>query len=181
MTTSANSSTLSALDYLPYISADGQLPEQFASKVGIYAIYDQGKCLQFVGYSRDIFMSLQQHLVRCPNQCYWIKVETVARPSRTLLETIRDAWITENGLIPSGNLSHETQWTQPIDIKLEMTAEECAECQGAANEADYAKTLKKIARRVEARILAVLHDRGLKTPIRFDPKLKEQGLLNVKP
>ncbi|HHP7246209.1 MAG TPA: GIY-YIG nuclease family protein [Elainellaceae cyanobacterium] len=181
MTPSADLSTLSALKYLPYINADGQLPEQFASKVGIYAIYDHEKCLQFVGYSRDIFMSLQQHLVRCPNQCHWIKVETVSRPSRTLLETVRDAWITENGSIPSGNLSHETQWTQPIDVKVEMTAEEHAACEGASNETDHAKTLKKIARRTEAAILSVLHDRGLKTPIRFDPKLKEQGLLNVKP
>ncbi|MGJ3250360.1 MAG: GIY-YIG nuclease family protein [Elainellaceae cyanobacterium] len=181
MLPSADSSTLAALDYLPYISANGQLPEQFASKVGIYAIYDQEKCLQFVGYSRDIFMSLQQHLVRCPNQCCWIKVETVSQPNRTLLETIRDAWIAENGLIPSGNLSHATQWTQPIDIKIQMTAEERAAYQAVTNETDHAKTLKKIARRVEAEILAILQDRGLKTPLRFDPKLKEQGLLNIKP
>ncbi len=40
--------------------------------------------------------------------------------------------------------------------------------------------LKNIARRVEAEILAALELRGLKTQIRFNPKLKETGLLDVK-
>jgi hypothetical protein len=37
-----------------------------------------------------------------------------------------------------------------------------------------------VARRVEAEILVMLESRGIKTEIRFNPKLKEQGLLDLK-
>ena len=43
------------------------------------------------------------------------------------------------------------------------------------------KLLKQVARRVEETILAKLQQRGVTTEIRFSPKLKEQGLLDLKP
>jgi hypothetical protein len=42
------------------------------------------------------------------------------------------------------------------------------------------KIIKNVARRVEAEIIAVLEVRGLQTQIRFNPKLKENGLLDLK-
>ncbi len=42
------------------------------------------------------------------------------------------------------------------------------------------KLLKNIARRVEAKILEVLKARGLQENIRFNPKLKNSGLLDLK-
>jgi|GEM_PF-3436174 len=42
-------------------------------KGSVYAIFDQKKVLQFVGYSRDVYLSLKQHLVRQPQQCYWLR------------------------------------------------------------------------------------------------------------
>ncbi|MEO8892635.1 MAG: GIY-YIG nuclease family protein, partial [Coleofasciculaceae cyanobacterium] len=82
--------SLADLDYIPYLDDTGNLPEELQGKIGIYAIFDQDKTLQIVNYSRDIYLSLKQHLVRQPQSCYWLKAETIERPNRTLLETIRD-------------------------------------------------------------------------------------------
>ncbi len=69
MATETNLPSLATLEYLPYIDDSGQIPEQFQGKIGVYAIFDQEKVLQFIGYSRDVYLSLKQHLVRQPQQC----------------------------------------------------------------------------------------------------------------
>jgi hypothetical protein len=172
-------STLAGLDYVPYLDENGQMTNQFDGKVGVYAIFDQQKTLQYIGYSRDVSLSLKQHLVRQPQQCYWLKVQTIDRPSRTVLEEIRAAWTHENGSTPIGNGVEEATWSQPIDAKAKMTAEEQATYE-ASDDLGRIKTLKKVARRVEEEVLATLETRGVKMQIRFDPKLKEEGLLNLK-
>jgi hypothetical protein len=40
--------------------------------------------------------------------------------------------------------------------------------------------LKQVARRIEETILTKLQARGVTAEIRFNPKLKEQGLLDLK-
>ncbi len=171
--------SLADLDDLPYLNGEGHTPEQFAGKVGVYAIFDENRVLQYVGFSRDVATSLKQHLVRRPQQCYWVKVQTSDRPSRTLLEGIRDAWIAENGTVPPGNGADEPLWSQAIDAKVQMTDEERSVYE-AGDDLSKVKTLKQVARRVEERVLAELAERGVKMPIRFDPKLKEEGLLGLK-
>ncbi|HLP88259.1 MAG TPA: GIY-YIG nuclease family protein [Nostocaceae cyanobacterium] len=179
MTTEINLPGLANLEYLLYIDETGNLPEQLQGKIGVYGIFDQEKKLQFVGYSRDVYLSLKQHLVRQPEKCFWLKVQTIDKPNRTILENIVNAWIAENGFIPVGNGEDKARWTQAIDAKLMMTAEEK---QSYENSDDLArvKVLKNVARRVEGEILAVLAGRGLKTEVRFNPKLKEEGLLDLK-
>ncbi len=181
MTTETNTPALASLEYIPYIGDRGQLPEQFQGKIGVYAIFDGEKTLQFVGYSRDVYLSLKQHLVRQPQQCYWVKVQTIERPSRAVLENIENAWIIENGSVPTGNGDYKEKWTNPIDVKKVMTSEEQANYQNPANdELAKIKVIKNVARRVEAEILKELEARSLQVEIRFNPKLKEQGLLDLK-
>ncbi|MBD2335575.1 GIY-YIG nuclease family protein [Calothrix sp. FACHB-156] len=181
MTTETNIPLLATLDYVNYIDENGQIPETFQGKIGVYAIFDQEKLLQFVGYSRDVYVSLKQHLVRQPQQCYFVKAQTIDRPSRAILETIEQAWIAENGTVPLGNSDRKAEWTNAINAKAMMTTEEQANYQNPVNdELAQMKILKNVARRVEAEILAVLESRGLQTPIRFNPKLKEEGLLDLK-
>lgn len=179
MTTDTNIPALASLEYISYIDTNGQLPEQFQGKVGVYAIFDQEKVLQFVGYSRDVDLSLKQHLVRQPQKCYWLKVQTIDRPSRTILESIRDAWTEENGFIPTGNESEEAKWTQPIDAKVAMTTDEQSSYK-SSDELAQSKLLKIVARRVESQVLTQLESRGVQMQIRFNPKLKEKGLLDLK-
>jgi hypothetical protein len=181
MTTETHIPSLASLDYIAYIDAQGQLPEQLQGKIGVYAIFDQEKVLQFVGYSRDVYLSLKQHLVRQPQHCYWVKAQTIERPSRTILENIERAWIAENGNVPVGNGENKDKWTQPIDAKAVMTPEEQANYHSPKNdEMAQIKIIKNVARRVEAEILAVLEARGLQEQVRFNPKLKEDGLLDLK-
>lgn len=168
--------SLSELEFLPYVDQAGQLLEQFQGKIGIYAIFDQEKTLKFVGFSRDVFLSLRQHLVRCPLDCYWVKVSLIDRPNRTILETTRAAWIEENG----SPLSDESQWTQPIQVKEFMTDQERSTFESAIDELSQMKALKNVARRVESEIMTQLKARNVQAEIRFNPKLKEEGLLDLK-
>lgn len=179
MTTETQIPTLNELDYISYLDDTGNLPEELQGKIGVYAIFDQEKTLKFVNYSRDIYLSIKQHLVRQPQYCYWLKVKTIDRPNRTQLENIRAAWIQENGEMPTGNWPDEAVWTQPIDAKLTMT-EEDRESYEKTDDLTKIKLLKKVARRVEAQILETLKSRGVQTEIRFNPKLKENGLLDLK-
>jgi hypothetical protein len=167
------------LSYHPYLNEQGYVTDEFSGKVGVYAIFDRQQTLQYIGYSRDVSFSLQQHLVRQPDQCYWFKVQTIDRPSRTLLEDMRTAWMAENGGTPPGNADAEAFWSQAIDAKAQMTPDEQS-AYDASDEANRSKLLKKIARRVEADVVAALEARGAKMPLRFDPKAKEEGLLLLK-
>jgi hypothetical protein len=179
MTSETETTSLNDLEYIPYLDDTGNLPEDLQGKIGIYAIFDRDKTLHLVNYSRDIYLSLKQHLVRQPKSCYWLKVQTIDKPNRTQLEKIRDAWIEENGAIPPGNGADEAVWNQPIDAKQTMTDEE----QLSYKKGDgltQIKLLKQVARRVEAQILEELKSRGVQTEIRFNPKLKENGLLDLK-
>ena len=117
--------------------------------------------------------------MRQPNKCYWLKLQTIDRPSRTILESTKQQWITENKTIPEGNGEQENLWTQPIDAKLTMTDEDKLSYH-SNDELGQIKLLKSIAKRLEAQILETLSDRGVKVEIRFNPKLKEQGLLDLK-
>ncbi|MEO1377110.1 MAG: GIY-YIG nuclease family protein [Cyanobacteria bacterium J06635_10] len=181
MATETNIPSLTTLEYIPYINDKGELPEQYQRKIGVYAIFDRDKNLQFVGYSRDVFLSLRQHLVRKPQYCYWVKVETIERPSRKILEEIEQAWIAENGSLPIGNGENKEQWVSPIDAKALITAEEQANYDNPVHdEMAKIKIIKNVARRVEADILKQLEARGLQMQVRFNPKLKESGLLDLK-
>ncbi|MDJ0732810.1 MAG: GIY-YIG nuclease family protein [Nostocaceae cyanobacterium] len=181
MTIDSNIFSLTDLEYIPYIDNNGKLPAEFQSKIGVYAIFNQEKILQFIGYSRNVCVSLTQHLIRQPQSCYWVKVQTIERPNRAVLENIEKAWIAENGAVPMGNRDDKPKWTQPIDAKALITAEEQANYDNPANdEMAKIKVIKNVARRVEAEILKVLQARGLQMQIRFNPKLKEEGLLDLK-
>ncbi|MFM7425212.1 MAG: GIY-YIG nuclease family protein [Elainella sp.] len=170
-------------ELIPFLDPAGQLTSGFEGRVGVYAIYDQAQALQYVGYSRDVGLSLKQHLVRQPQGCYWLRVETIERPNRTQLEEIRDAWLADwtakTDTPPPGNAEQSPLWNQPIDAKTQMTEAEQSAYE-ASDELGKIKTLKQAARRVEAEVLAALETRGVKIPIRFDPKAKETGLLDVK-
>ncbi len=170
--------SLASLEMHPYL-IEGELPPDLNGKVGIYAIFDEAQTLQYVGYSRDIHVGLTQHLVRCPQQCHWFKVYTVTRPSRTLLDEIRTAWIGEYGTVPPGNSDYQLAWEKPIDAKAFMTDAE-RDAIANAEPSQTNKLLKQLARRVEADVKANVAARGAQIPIKFNPKLKEQGLLSLK-
>ncbi len=181
MATELQVPSLTDLEFVAYIDSSGHLPPQFEGKIGAYAIFSEDKCLQYVGYSRNILLSLRQHLVRRPSQCYWLKAQVIDRPNRTMLEAIRNHWIEQNGSQPVGNTTQRSLWEQAIEVKAAMTPEELAQYQDdQLDEVAQIKVLKQAARRIEAEILEILTTRGVQESLRFNPKLKESGLLDLK-
>jgi len=170
---------LASLPLVPYLDDSGQLPDLGPGVIGVYAIFDQAQTLQFVGYSRDVALSLKQHLVRQPHQCYGVKWHAIARPQRSHLEAIQAAWIREHGSTPPGNGAEAAQWAPAIDIKPYLTPAEQQQY-AQAEELERSKLLKAVARRVETEVLASLASRGVQVSLRFDPKAKEKGLLQLK-
>lgn len=172
---------LADLEAIPYLDDAGMLPQQFEGKIGVYAIFAEDQTLQYVGYSRDIYLSLKQHLIRQPCLCYWLKVQTIDRPNRTVLEEIRAAWIQDNDEPVPGNQTEQQHWENAIDVRAAMTGAEQAHYQDPElDERSQQKVLKNVARRLEAEILEVLNQRGLQESLRFNPKLKETGFLDLK-
>jgi RNA 3'-terminal phosphate cyclase len=108
-----------------------------------------------------------------------VKATTIDRPNRSFLEGVQSAWIEENGSIPVGNGETNSAWLDPIETKHTMTAAESASFEDLDGLAQI-KLLKQVARRVEEAILTKLKERGVTAEIRFSPKLKEQGLLDLK-
>jgi len=179
MSTQIEITPLAQLEYLPYLNQSGCIDEDVQGKIGVYAIFNQTHQMQYVGYSRDVYLSLKQHLIRQPQNCYWIKLQTITRPSRKILDDIALSWIEENGTTPVGNGADKSLWIEPIDANPAMTEEEKAQYQ-QSEEIKQIKIKKKVARRVEAEIVEVLKNRGVTMEIRFNPKLKEKGLLDLK-
>lgn len=181
MSTPIDTPSLTDLTEINYLDENGKLPTDLSGKIGVYAIFDQAKNLQFVGYSRDVYLSLKQHLVRQPHSCYWLKVQTIEQPNRAILENTMNNWIAENGTTPVGNDIDKTKWTDAIDVKPLMSDEETVNYQKAAgDELAQSKILKSVARRVESEILETLKNRNCQEEIRFNPKLKDNGLLDLK-
>lgn len=174
-----SSPALTDLPFLPYLDDGGQLPPNTDSSIGIYAIFDRDRTLQYVGYSRNAAVSLAQHLIRQPHGCHWLKFHPIARPSRTLLDGIRDRWIAEAGERPPGNAADADLWEKPIDATAHFTAEDQAAIAAATLDNDRVKAIKAATRRVEARVLAPLEGRTVGFSLRFNPKLKERGLLDL--
>ena len=63
MTIKNITSDLQSLNFFPYLDNDGLINEKLHKKIGVYAIFNKNKHIQFIGYSRDIYLSLKQ-----PNQ-----------------------------------------------------------------------------------------------------------------
>ena len=179
MSTQVEVPNLACMDYLAYLNSEGCIDENIQGKIGVYAIFDQSQSMQYVGYSRDVYLSLKQHLIRQPHKCYWVKLQTIDRPSRKILDEISSSWISENGRIPAGNGSDKAIWTEPIDANLTMTEQEKAQLEHN-DELGQIKIRKNVARRLESEIQVQLGDRGVAMKIRFNPKLKEKGLLDLK-
>ncbi len=159
-----------------FLTEAGEIDPGYEKSIGVYAIFSQDKTLQYVGYSRNLAVSLLQHLVRQPDRCHWLTVHVIDRPDRQLLTQIQTHWL--GGQTPPGNGSEQKLWCESINVKDHWTTAE-AEAVDESEEGDKPKLLKKIARRLEAGVLEKLAVRGVKQNIRFNPKLKEQGLLDV--
>lgn len=180
---------LGALTLQPYLSVAGLLPPALEQVIGVYAIRDnlrlvtdpREQVVRYIGYSRDVAQSLKLHLVRQPAACGWVQVLPISRPSRAVLEAQRQAWFEELGYVPDGNQQEPSAWEVPIDIKADLSeAEQAALADPQLDDLQRTKRLKQAVRDREAALVAYLAQRNCQLELRFNPKLKEQGLLDLK-
>jgi len=168
--------SLADRQFLPYLDESGDISPDLVGKIGVYAIFDRDRTLQYVGISRDIASSLRLHIVRVPDRCYWLKIETVTKPSRTILGEIQESWLQGSDITPE----QQELWDQPLNCRKFMTDAEKYDLSQATNESEEEKVLKNLARRIEKEILEHLAARGVKFEVRFNPKRKNEGILDVK-
>ncbi|EME32765.1 uncharacterized protein Gasu_01280 [Galdieria sulphuraria] len=174
---------LDSFPFHPYLDDRGFLSYQDSwGKVSVYAIYDAQYRLQYIGISRDTRTSLLLHLIRMPQFCYYFKFQSFEKPSRTILNQLRETWIKEmNHQTPVGNVDAfwQARWEGPIDVRNHgwLTTEE-KQLLEETEENNMAKVLKQICRRVQKEVENQLAERNVQETIRFDPKLKERGLLD---
>jgi hypothetical protein len=178
--------SLSSLPMLPYLTEAGLTTDVMDGapsgvKASAYAVFDSDQRLVYVGASRGVQQSLRLHLARCPELTYGIKVYHITKPSRTLLGLIMDAWMDEEGGAPIGNDGGPGQdrWENPMNVMPLMTDQDRADLESAREKGREDGAIKKIARRFEAEKVAVLESRGVTENMRFDPKLKGKGLLDL--
>lgn len=93
---------------------------------GVYAVLDRDRALQYVGYSRNVLLSLNGHTTQVGEEtCAFLRLKTFKFPKREEMEQLRDAWIAESGSIPPGNGANG-EWAATVGeaAKLAMTATE---------------------------------------------------------
>eukprot|EP00270_Netrium_digitus_P016486 TRINITY_DN5922_c0_g1_i1.p1 TRINITY_DN5922_c0_g1~~TRINITY_DN5922_c0_g1_i1.p1 ORF type:complete len:305 (-),score=75.71 TRINITY_DN5922_c0_g1_i1:101-1015(-) len=175
---------LEDLEFVPYLTSEGKINDvsQADAKATVYAIFDNQKQLQYVGITRQVYQSMRLHFARMPRLCCFVKFHNITRPSRALLESIRDSWEKSSPSPPPGNDNGPQQnlWENPLDCKPLMTDEERAAVEAAAPGPAKGKALKMVARRLERELEDAFKEAGCTDVLRFDPKLKEEGLLDLK-
>lgn len=88
--------------------------------VGVFAVYDVSKTLQYVSYSRNIPLSVKSILERVgPESCGFVRnivFQNIAMQTRQAMEEQLQLWIDEHGSIPPGNGSESEKWSAGFDV-----------------------------------------------------------------
>ncbi|MBR8835604.1 MAG: GIY-YIG nuclease family protein [Stigonema ocellatum SAG 48.90 = DSM 106950] len=82
---------------------------------GVYAVLDTEGYTQYIGYSRNVLLSLNGHLSQNGEQkCAFVRVQTFKFPKRQDMEDLRSDWIASLGSIPPGNASESEMWARSV-------------------------------------------------------------------
>lgn len=108
-----------------------------AKVAGVYAVLDRDRQTQYIGYSRNVTLSLKSHLAQMGAQtCAFVKVQPFKFPKREDMEQLRDAWIAELPQTPLGNADTSGIWAGTVKDAASQTMSP------AEREAYEAKKLK---------------------------------------
>jgi hypothetical protein len=82
---------------------------------GVYAVLNAERCTQYIGYSRNVLLSLNGHVAQNGEQnCAYVRVQTFKFPKRQEMEDLRDAWIAQLDTIPPGNGTELQTWATTL-------------------------------------------------------------------
>jgi hypothetical protein len=86
-----------------------------AKIAGVYAVLDAAQQVQYIGYSRNILLSLNGHATQNGlEKCAFVRVQVVKFPKRETMESLRDEWIAAWGSIPPGNAEESEMWAATV-------------------------------------------------------------------
>lgn len=135
---------------------------------GVYALYNAGKALQYVGYSRNVPLAVKAHLTRVGGErCTFVKASVFkddAILSRAALESVAEEWLqreTEPGQVPPGNGSEQAEWEGKQGSKLDASLLPAESRQ--AHEEKKAKLQKAMGEKKEPEVVDDPETRRLKT------------------
>lgn len=112
-----------------------------AKVAGVYAVFDRQQHPQYVGYSRNVLLSLNGHVTQFGSDiCAFVRVHSVKFPKRTEMEELRDRWMAELG-IPNDAAQNEG-WASTVG---EAAVRAMSEADRAAYEAKKLKLRKAMA------------------------------------
>ncbi|MEH2264270.1 GIY-YIG nuclease family protein [Nostoc sp.] len=88
---------------------------QNAKIAGVYAVLDVERRVQYIGYSRNVLLSLNSHVTQNGQQkCTLVRVQAFKFPKRQDMEDLRDAWIAELETTPPGNATDGEMWASTV-------------------------------------------------------------------
>jgi hypothetical protein len=86
-----------------------------AKVIGVYAVLGCDRRTHYVGYSRNVALSLKGHAAQLGKDiCAFVQVQTFKLAKREVMEQQRDAWIAQLGHIPSGNAEASELWAGTV-------------------------------------------------------------------
>ncbi|KZL49710.1 MULTISPECIES: GIY-YIG nuclease family protein [Cyanophyceae] len=89
--------------------------DQNGKIAGVYAVLDAEGETQYIGYSRNVLLSLNGHVSQYGEQkCAFVRVQTFKFPKRQEMEDLRDAWIAELETTPPGNAAEGGMWASTV-------------------------------------------------------------------
>ncbi|MEO1402354.1 MAG: GIY-YIG nuclease family protein [Cyanobacteria bacterium J06635_1] len=105
---------------------------------GVYAVLNGDRETQFIGYSRNVALSLRSHLTqKGADMCALVRVHPFNFPKRDVMEQLRDEWIEALPGPPPGNL--DGTWAGTI-------REAATQAMSAAERAAYEEKKLKLRR-----------------------------------
>jgi hypothetical protein len=115
-TATAVTAPLSARATASPISVPIWLEEAGEAKIaGVYAVFDQAHNPQYIGYSRNVSLSLKSHLTQQGGDiCALVKVQPFTFPKRAEMEQLRDEWISALPSPPPGNADGSSEWADTV-------------------------------------------------------------------
>ena len=93
---------------------------------GVYAVLNEKHSIQYIGYSRNVMLSLNSHVAQLGSTCAFVRVQSFKYPKRTEMENLRDTWISELDSIPPGNDTQTGLWASTVGeaARVAMSATE---------------------------------------------------------
>ncbi len=86
-----------------------------AKIAGVYAVLNGDRQTQYIGYSRNVALSLRGHLTQLgQDTCAFVRVQSFDFPKRDDMEALQNSWIAELETIPPGNKADSELWATTV-------------------------------------------------------------------